>query len=68
MLINHLHCDTSPVGPQPNWQGQVFGLFWKVRRVGAEGVRGKVFHRAGAVAEKALFLDPTSQNNQWPPP
>lgn len=50
--------------PHASLHFQVLTLLWKTKRLGAfltSEVR--VFHNAGVIAEKALFLDPTSWNS-----
>lgn len=54
----------TPLGPQANWQSQVFKLFQKTKRVGADlNLVATMFQRMGGIAEKALHLDPASWNS-----
>lgn len=53
-----------PLEPQANWHSQIFKLLWKVViRIGADLTPGGKFQRMGAMAEKALLLESTSQNS-----
>lgn len=53
------------MGPQENWQSQVFKPFQKAERVGAALTSrgGMMFQKEEAMAEKFLLLDPTSHNS-----
>lgn len=63
-LINQFQFEPLPLGPQSNWQSQVFRVLQKIIRVRPNLTSGsKIFQRAGTTTEKALLLDPTSQNS-----
>lgn len=60
-LINHLQCKAPSLGSLAIWQSQLLSLLRKVRREGANFTsERKIFHRAGATAEKTVLLNPAS--------
>lgn len=51
-----------PLGPQANWQSQVFKPFRKAKSVGADlTLEDMRFQRVEAIEETALLLDPNCQ-------
>lgn len=54
--------NTPLLGAQANQPSQVSGLLWKDRRVKTDfTLKGRIFQRAGIMAEQDLLRDPNRQ-------
>lgn len=54
--------DTPLLGAQVNQPSQVSGLLWKDRRVEKDlTLKGRIFQRAGIMAEQDVLRDPNRQ-------